>query len=1581
MKKVRLYGELGKKFNSSWELNVSTVQEALSAIEANSSGFFEHTIREHVKGNKYIILLKDPLEVESENDAIDSLITKNNLNSDIKSEEIHILPVPKGGAVGSTAIGMFWASAVGGAGALATVLTVATYVAIAVAISFITQALFKPPAPPKPGTKVSSKSLLLAGQKNRQAQGIPVPLGYGLLKIGSANIDAKIDTFNLRRNSKSTSTVLESYSTTEYIDLLCEGPIAGLADKNGNLLTTNDIREGIYLNNVQIKNTVSSGEIASFNYVLNEERELPKLKKGLSSETIALSNDVSYTIQYGTQLYGPGPYVGGTARSVYNNFESAIRKGAFIFSHAITDRNVSKIKIQFAAQMMQMNKDPGDTLSDSIRFVIFYTKNGKRINIFDPDSDISPDDIHYLEGQSNSSEVNGNKITKGLQKIKVGDDYFFMIQGLATSFYEFSVSIKYDPDVIFIDNSEQLNFSVVKLTAEFDQSVDSSGSVSYDNPNGNNNTYLGHIGGIMRQKSIKIPYVQESIEAKVIYPHSAAIKIKFDSKNFNNIPLRSYHVKMKKILVPSNYEPESRTYNGPWNGLFAGQQAGESSFSVPDEKRVWTNNPAWVFYDLLTNYRYGLGKYGVEDLMIDKWQLYKIGKYCDELVETNYPIETTNRLPLAFTTQNILDSNSLENGLRRYKIPPGAFFIKIKSDQFRYPNKSNNESGDFIPFLYTEEDFIKDFGDNNQFKGKKIAFFIHKHNYTDNQISSSTDVQAALAKDSVVRKGEYDIEERFIVGSKITNGEMLVLVTGPTFSENSSTYKNEDGNITIGACATQLNHSIVEPRFESNLYLTEQSEAINALNSLASLFRGMVTYTAGKISVVQDSQKTPIMLFNNSNVRKKEGFSYSGFAKNKKVTASLVRFNNKERNYKPDVVYEEDNAAMQVYGYVEKETMGMGITSRSMARRLAKWVLASSNLESEKIQFVTGSEGSFLFPGSLFEVSDENRSGDSTSGRILNLFFKDKYTDNQGQVQEKDKLSILIDKDLNNLPSIRNVEIVINVGLDNEKYETINQRAQQEKSEEDQDVDIDSIYSPQILRFEGRVFVDEELEEKGPQGQKTLITDLDLRMSFGLDLGTNTIKIYKHGLKDGDRVRFSSLGLLPSGLNIDKRGQSAYFVINSTRNTFKVSEQENGSEVNIIDNGKDYFLNEGGEHFVCVESVGQSISPVTLLAFKQLEIGTPFSLNGLFGTSGSSGQDSSNVGVLNNIFVDEPGNPKKDQWYESRLFGTLQHGGSDWFYAISFGWIYLGQLTKQVNTGEQGFWFWLTNVGWAWSNYDISEVSQAPNKRVGWWYLDLRDKSMWAAVIYEENDPDPVRLYVYDNVDGYSVGQSYQLGDRKFDIIDVSEKYIGLKLTSKDNSTTIPDEIPQELSGNSYSSLNPGYNEREIFSIEKKSENLSVQNKNSVIIKLDDGHGADLFKNRNINIKNFNSSDGGLNSIMNKKWNTIYVDSNTIELIDSDEAYNLIDSASIEDKGEMFFTEDINIKTSRIFQTQLFRTLGVKELDNNQFEVQGIEYSPAKFDMVDKDASVQLPLMPIPPQANMSLPEAPEDLILTDLSV
>jgi len=1579
MKKVYLHGKLGKKFGSSFELNINSVQEALAAIEANSDGFYSYTSSEHIKGNKYVILTKKPENISGEDDLDENLLKlSNNIADKIESNELHLVPVPKGGAITSTAVFGFWVKMGVTSTFLAGALTVATYVAVAVAISFVVQALFKPPKPPKPGTKVSTKSMLMSGSRNRQAQGIPVPLGYGLLRVGCVNINAKVETFDLRRNTTSNSTVLESFSETEYIDALCEGPIAGLVDERGNLLPKEDIRQGIYLNNVPIKNTTSEGSSATFNYVLNEDQKNkkggPVLKDGSETDVGSLSDTCSYTIEYNTKLHGPGPYVGSTGISVYEDFNQAINRGAYIFSHGITSSDVDQIVFEFSVQLLQMNDDPGDSLSDSMRFAIFITKNGKRINILNPDSGISRSDIDFIKATEGATEVNSSKITRGIQIIESGSNQFFFVQGLASSSYNFSISIKYDPKVLFFNNSEQLSFSVVKLNAELDLTKDQANNVAYDNPLGSNSTYIGNVGGVMRNKMLRIAYVQEMINEKLIYPNTAAVKIRFDSKNFQNIPLRSYHAKLKKVLIPSNYDPESRRYDGPWDGLFKGQSdENQSIFSISDEKKYWSNNPAWVFFDLLTNYRYGLGRYGVSDLMVDKWQLYKISKYCDELVETNYPIETKTGFPLAFTTNNDIDYNSGTSA--------GSFTITIDSIQYV------NVSGNIQEVAYGVEDFLKDFGKNQQFQGKKVAFFIHQHNYSDDQISGTSSkaiaVRKNLSKNSSIRSGEYNIEERFLIRSEVLNGSKMVLtLSGPAFNDVPSSYA--DGNIrkTIGACATQINHSTVEPRFACNLYLTEQSEAVNSLNSLASLFRGMVIYTAGKISVVQDSKKNPIILFNNSNVRKKEGFSYSGFARNKKITASLVRFNNREKNYKPDVVYEEDPAAMQIYGYIEKETMGLGITSKSMARRLAKWVLASSNLESEKIQFVTGTEGAFLYPGSVFEVSDENRSGESMSGRILDLLTKSEYIDENGDTKEKDRLSILIDKSLRNVPNIRRVEILINTGLDRETYESISARAINEISKEDQDIDIDSIGAPQALRFDGSIIVDENLKNKGPQGQKTLISDLRIKFQFFVDTATNTINIYKHGLQDGDRVRFSSLGVLPSGLDKEKKGVSSYFVINSTSNTFKVSETSNGKEVNIIDEGKDYFLNEGGEHFVSVEDIGSSISQATLKAFKKLEIGASFSLRGLFGSSGSRGQPSTYSGVLNRVFVNQSGNPEPDKFYNSSLFGQIYNPeGSDWFWSVSFGWLYLGNMVNKDNSGNDGFWFFWTEIGWVWSNSEIAKTHSFGENKIAWFYLDAISGGSWAAVVYEGSNPDPIRIYVYNNISGYSVGDTYLLGDRNFDVIHVSSQFLGLKLRESSNSNQIPTSVPSEVSNYLEESSNPAYNESEILSIESSSEDSSRQNVNALIIKLNENHGVDLFKNRKIKIKNFNSSNQGLNNIINKEWNTIYIDVNTIELIDSTSAYEQFQGATISDKGEIYFVEDVSTKASRAFESQLFRTLSVKELDNNQYEVQGIEYNSSKFNFVDKDSSVRVPLMPIPPQANMTLPEAPTSLILSDLSI
>lgn len=118
------------------------------------------------------------------------------------------------------------------------------------------------------------------------------------------------------------------------------------------------------------------------------------------------------------------------------------------------------------------------------------------------------------------------------------------------------------------------------------------------------------------QDTTTIKSVTEIIDARLRYPMSAIVGIKIDAKQFNSIPARAYHLKGRIIRVPSNYDPVNRTYAGAWNGTF---------------NLAYSNNPAWVFYDLVLNDRYGLGD-RIDSTMIDKWTLYQIGQYCDVMV-------------------------------------------------------------------------------------------------------------------------------------------------------------------------------------------------------------------------------------------------------------------------------------------------------------------------------------------------------------------------------------------------------------------------------------------------------------------------------------------------------------------------------------------------------------------------------------------------------------------------------------------------------------------------------------------------------------------------------------------------------------------------------------------------------------------------------------------------------------------------------------------------------------------------------------------------------------------------------------
>lgn len=114
----------------------------------------------------------------------------------------------------------------------------------------------------------------------------------------------------------------------------------------------------------------------------------------------------------------------------------------------------------------------------------------------------------------------------------------------------------------------------------------------------------------------------EIIDAKLTYPNSALIGIQIDATQFNSVPSRIYEVDLLKIKIPTNYDDVTREYTGVWDGTFK-ISSGACS------------NPAWVFYDLLTTERYGLGQF-ISEEQINKWSLYEIAKYCDELVDDGY---------------------------------------------------------------------------------------------------------------------------------------------------------------------------------------------------------------------------------------------------------------------------------------------------------------------------------------------------------------------------------------------------------------------------------------------------------------------------------------------------------------------------------------------------------------------------------------------------------------------------------------------------------------------------------------------------------------------------------------------------------------------------------------------------------------------------------------------------------------------------------------------------------------------------------------------------------------------------------
>jgi predicted phage tail protein len=237
------------------------------------------------------------------------------------------------------------------------------------------------------------------------------------------------------------------------------------------------------------------------------------------------------------------------------------------------------------------------------------------------------------------------------------------------------------------------------------------------------------------RESMSLAAVTEISPVHLNYPNSVVVGTRINARDVGSIPTRNYHIRMKKVAVPSNYNPETRHYDGNWDGKFFGQS--EVDGEVPEASKMWTDNPAWCMYDLISSKKYGVGKFGLEYEHIDKWTLYKIAKYCDEFVPTGYSSKYNKRSFSAIGDKTI----SIE-----------------------------------VPGSYDDADFKKEFSHIN----KKLAIYYDHGIYESIKIESvsGSDKKIILAKNPMQQNGvcavEIDyplVETRYTLNAFLMNSQ------------------------------------------------------------------------------------------------------------------------------------------------------------------------------------------------------------------------------------------------------------------------------------------------------------------------------------------------------------------------------------------------------------------------------------------------------------------------------------------------------------------------------------------------------------------------------------------------------------------------------------------------------------------------------------------------------------------------------------------------------------------------------------------------------------------------------------------
>jgi len=722
----------------------------------------------------------------------------------------------------------------------------------------------------------------------------------------------------------------ESTSFYQVVDILSEGEVAGLCDNNGDLiLLSNDINKnsdyfkGLYFDGNPVKNTKTN----TYNYrtVFSEirlgtekQRALSDLNKGLSFAK------ASQTFNYGIALFA-SPHTAALSNVTINDTEfvaDAVQDTDYCYDYdtvisSKTKPNFTYSEFPFVHTVINHNVDE---LVLNMGFTGQY--NEKRGAYTVNTSFVI--EVGY-EGDSLSLDQGGS----------VGYLSCF-IRGFASSEYIRSYHIPLPPS----EDTKKRYIKITRVDKDFEPSF------------------------IIANKSLSVSSIVENIKEKLRYPNSSIIGNIFDASAFAQIPKRSFDLKLLKVNVPSNYDAEAKIYEGNWNGTFA-------------LSKKWTDNPAWILYDIMTNNRYGLGKYAFQQSMLDKWNLYSISKYCDELVPTGntglYPFDefSVNKGSGVF---KITINDNLSDLESKFELGSDICFMDLKDGgtdiDYNYKGiikKINIDGSDF------KFEIIKDFGVEDVF----LNYPDLKKQFLFNR--SDDIVESINAKD-------------FIKDIIINDNAQSYLTTGEARSfedKYSRSYSLE--NVTSGYIVRQYlgELPILESRFTCNVVFNNRDEALNTINNIAAIFRGLTYWSEGLLFPSVDKPKDAVLMFNNSNVSSGT-FAYTGSAKTSRTSSVVVRYNDANDNFKVKVAYAEDFPALREFGYNEQEVVAIGTTSASQAKRIAKWILYTNQTETDVVQFSTGQEGGFLLPGDIILIQDNFKTVKRYGGRIKDINFRDK---------------------------------------------------------------------------------------------------------------------------------------------------------------------------------------------------------------------------------------------------------------------------------------------------------------------------------------------------------------------------------------------------------------------------------------------------------------------------------------------------------------------------------------------------------------------------------------------------------------